>query len=117
MAELMEMSNLPQYSENWGDMNSKEKAPTHYMAAIIQFFLKQEMSGSAPNIGTLADAFKVSQSQLSWLITVKKFRSGPSGYMSKRCKMVMEGETSGAGSRKMEEQEMEGDALENYLLQ
>ena len=40
MTELMEMSNLPQYMENWGDKKNKEKAPTHYKAAIMCFFLK-----------------------------------------------------------------------------
>ena len=53
------------------------------MAAIVFFFLKQEMTGTAPNTGNLADTFKVSRSQLSCLITAKKFRSGPSGYVPK----------------------------------
>ena len=73
MTELMEMSNLPQYMENWGDKKNKEKALTHYMAAIVCFFLKREMSGAAPNIGNIADVFKISHSQLSRLITAKKF--------------------------------------------
>ena len=73
----------------------------------------------APNIGNLADAFRVSQSQLLWLVTAKKFQNGPSGYMPKQCKTAMEGEgkTSGGRSRKVEDQDPEGDALENYLLQ
>ena len=54
-----------------------------YMATIVHFFLKHEMCGMAPNIRNLADAFKVSRSQLSMLIMVKKFKSGPSGYIPK----------------------------------
>ena len=60
MVELMEMSNLPKYNEDWGEKENKEKAPTCYMAAIVWFFLKHEMCGTIPNIGNLADVFKVS---------------------------------------------------------
>ena len=81
MVELIEMSNLPKYNEDRGEKGNKEKAPMHYMATIVWFFLKCEMCGMAPKIGNLADAFKVSWSQLSWLITAKKFKSGPSGYV------------------------------------
>ena len=35
MVELMEMSNLPQYMENWGNKKNKDKASTHYMAVIV----------------------------------------------------------------------------------
>ena len=38
--ELMEMSNLLQYNEAWGEKENKEKPPTRYMAAIIWFFTK-----------------------------------------------------------------------------
>ena len=79
----MEMRNLLQYKEAWGEKDNKEKAPTRYMAAIVWFFLKCKLCGTAPNIGNLADTFKVSRSQLSRLITVKKFKSGPSGYIPK----------------------------------
>ena len=81
--ELMEMSNLLQYKEAWGDKENKEKTLMRYMATIMWFFLKREMCGTAPNIGNLADTFKVSRSQLSRLITAKKFKSRPSGYVPK----------------------------------
>ena len=99
IVELMEMSNLPQYNENWGEKENKEKAPTHHMAAIMWFFLKCKMCGMAPNIGDLADVFKVHQSQLSWLITAKKFKSGPSGYVPKWCKAAVESKTSEGASK------------------
>ena len=35
VAELMEMSNLPQYNEVWGDHDNKELVLTRYMAAIV----------------------------------------------------------------------------------
>ena len=79
----MEMSNLPQCNEAWRDKENKEKTPTGYMATIVWFFLKHEMCGMAPNIGNLADVFKVSKSQLLRLIAAKKFKSGPSGYIPK----------------------------------
>ena len=63
--ELMEMSNLPQYNVAWGDRNNKEKAAMRNMATIVWYFLKREMCGTAPNIGNVADYFKVSRSQLS----------------------------------------------------
>ena len=75
------------------------------------------MTGTAPNIGNLADTFKVSRSQLSRLITAKKFRSSPSRYVPKQGRAAVEGEASGSGMRKVEEQDPEKDELENYLLQ
>ena len=60
IVELMEMSNLPQYNEKWGEKENKEKALTHYIAAIVWFFIKHEMRGIAPNIGNPGDVFKVS---------------------------------------------------------
>ena len=56
----MEMSNLPQYNIAWGDKNNKEKAATQNMAAIVWYFLKREMCETAPNVGNMADYFKVS---------------------------------------------------------
>ena len=76
VAELMEMSNLPQYNEAWGDCDNKELAPTRYMAAIVWFFIKREMCGTAPNVANVADYFKVSRSQLSQLLMAKKWSSG-----------------------------------------
>ena len=35
MAQLMEMSNIPQYMENCRDKKNKEKVPTCYMATIV----------------------------------------------------------------------------------
>ena len=49
--ELMEMSNLPQYNVAWGDCDKKEMPATQYMAAIVWYFLKREMCGTAPNVG------------------------------------------------------------------
>ena len=60
IAELMEMSNLPQYSIACGDRDNKEMAATQYMAAIVWYFLKSEMCGTSPNMGNVADSFKVS---------------------------------------------------------
>ena len=74
--ELMEMSNLPQYNIAWGDKNNKEKAATQNMVTIVWYFLIWEMCGTAPNIGNMADYFKVSRSQLSHLITAKSSRAG-----------------------------------------
>ena len=39
IAELMEMSNLPQYSTACGDRDNKEMAATQYMAAIVWYFM------------------------------------------------------------------------------
>ena len=114
IAELMEMSNLPQYNVTWGDCHNKEMVVTRYMAAIVWYFLKREMCGTAPNITTVADCFKVSRSQLSHLLTVKKFKSSPGGYVPKMGKVMTEGETSGVTARP-EVQEV--DKLEGYLLQ
>ena len=99
VVELMEMSNLPQYNEAWGDRDNKELAPTRYMAAIVWFFIKREMCGTAPNIANIADYFKVSRSQLSRLLTAKKFKSGPRGYVLKKKRTKAEGETSGVTAR------------------
>ena len=97
--ELMDMSNLPQYNTTWGDKDNKDRALTRYMAGIIWFFMKHEMSGTAPNIGNIADTFKVSRSQLSRLITAKKFKSGPGGFVPKKKRAVVEGKTSGAAAK------------------
>ena len=53
--ELMEMSNLIQYNITWGDKNNKEKAAMQNMAAIVWYFLKREMCGTAPHVGNVAD--------------------------------------------------------------
>ena len=74
------------------DRNNKEKVATQNMAAIVWFFLKKEMFGTAPNVGNIADHFKVSQSQLSCLITAKKFKSRPGGYVPKKRRAVAEDE-------------------------
>ena len=68
----MEMSNPPQYNEAWVDKENKDKALTRYMSGIVWYFMKREMCRKAPNIGNIADTFKVSRSQLSQLIMVKK---------------------------------------------
>ena len=75
------------------------------------------MCGTAPNTGNLADVFKVSQSQLSRLITAKKFKSGPSGYVPKWQKTAVESKMSGGASKKAEDQDLEEDELERYLVQ
>ena len=92
ITELMEMSNLPQYSIAWGDCDNKKMAATQYMAAIVWYFLKREMCGTSPNMGNVADSFKVSRSQLSRLLTVKKFKSRPGGYIPKRKRTTTEEE-------------------------
>ena len=116
VAELIEMSNLPQYNEVCGDRDNKELALTRYMAAIVWFFIKREMCGTAPNVANAADYFKVSRSQLSWLLTAKKFKSGPGGYVLKKKRTEAEGETSRATAREEQEWEQEGDEFEDYLL-
>ena len=85
------------------------------MAAIVWFFIKREMCGTALNVANTADYFKVSRSQLSWLLMAKKFKSGPRGYVPKK-RTEAEGETSGATAREEQEQEQEGDEFEEYLL-
>ena len=84
----MEISNLPQYNTAWGDCDNKEMLVTCYMAMIVWYFLKKEMCGSALNITTVADCFKVNRSQLSDLIMAKKFKSGLGGYILKKKKMA-----------------------------
>ena len=116
VAELIEMSNLPQYNKVWGDRDNKELVPTRYIAAIVWFFIKREMCGTAPNITNVEDSFKVSRSQLSWLLTAKKFKNGPGGYVPKKKRTEAEGETSRATARKEQEWEQEGDEFEEYLL-
>ena len=116
IAELMEMSNLPQYNVSWGDHDNKEMAATRYMAAIVWYFLKREMCGTAPNVSTVADCFKVSRSQLSRLLTAKKFKSGPGGYVPKKRKVMTESEPSRV-TVKAEAQEQDVDELKGYLLQ
>ena len=113
--ELMEMSNLPQYNIAWGDKNNKEKAATRNMATIVWYFLKHEMCSTAPNVGNVADYFKVSRSQLSCLIMAKKFKSRPGSYVPKKRRAVAEGKTFGAVA-KMEAQDQEAEDLEEYLL-
>ena len=85
------------------------------MATIIWYFLKREMCGTAPNVGNVADYFKVSRSQLSCLLTAKKFKSGPGGYVPKKRRTVAEGKPSGA-IVKTETQDQEAEDLEGYLL-
>ena len=69
----------------------------------------------APNVGNVADSFKVSQSQLSCLLTAKKFKSRPGGYVPRRKRTIAEEEPLGAAA-KTESQAQEADDLENYLL-
>ena len=97
--ELMERSNLPQYNIAWGDKNNKEKPAMRNMAAIVWHLLKREMCGTAPNVGNVDDYFKVSRSQLSCLITAKKFKTGPGGYVTKKRRAVAEGEPFGAAAK------------------
>ena len=85
------------------------------MAAIVWFFMKREMCGTALNVANVTDYFKVSRSQLSRLLTAKKFKSGPGGYVPKKKRTKTEGKTSRATARE-QEQEQEGDDLEEYLL-
>ena len=72
------------------------------------------MCGTAPNVGNVSNSFKVSRSQLSRLLTAKKFKSGPDGYIPKKKRMVMEEESSGAAG-KAESKAQEADDLESYL--
>ena len=116
MAELMEMSNLPQYNEAWGDRDNKESALTRYMAAIVWFFIKREMCGTARNVTNVADYFKVSRSHLSQLLTAKKFKSGPGGHIPKKKRTEADRETSGVTAREEQEQEQEDDEFKEYLL-
>ena len=85
------------------------------MAAIVRYFLKHEMFSTTSNVGNVADYFKVCRSQLSWLITAKRFKSRPGGYDPKKRRAVVEGETSGAVA-KAEVQDQEAEDLEGYLL-
>ena len=112
----MEMSNLLQYNKAWGYRDNKELALTRYMAAIVWFFIKREMCGTAPNVANVVDYFKVSRSQLSWLLTAKKFKSGPGGYVPKKKSAEAEGETSRVIAREEQEWEQEGNEFEEYLL-
>ena len=114
--ELMEIGNLPQYTVAWGDKENKERAPTRFMAAIVWFFMKQEMCSTAPNISNVVDSFKVSRSQLSRLITAKKFRSGWGGYVPKKRRVTVEGEASGSAVKLTTGQEQEDDEFEQYLV-
>ena len=77
--------------------------------------MKQEMCGTSPNIGKVADYFKVNRSQLSRLIMAKKFKSGAGGYVPKKRRVAVEGETSG-GVVRMEVQDQGEENLEGYLL-
>ena len=91
-------------------------APTRYMVTLVWFFLKCEMSGAAPNIGNVADAFKLSHSQLSQLITAKKLRSGLSRYVPKRRKVAVKGEPSPSEVKEGWDEMQEKDKLEGYLI-
>ena len=86
------------------------------MVTIVWFFMKREMCGMAPNSRNIADTFKVSRSQLSRFITVKKFKSRPGGYIPKWQRASVEGEVSGGAARKAEDQDQEEDELEKYLV-
>ena len=74
------------------------------------------MCGTALNVTNVADYFKVSRSQLSRLLTAKKFKSGPGGYVLKKKRTEAEGETSGATAREEQEWEQEGNEFKEYLL-
>ena len=115
--ELIKMSNLPHYNIAWGDKNNKEKAATRNrsMAAIVWYCLKHEMCGTAPNVGNMANYFKVSRSQLSCLITAKKFKNGPGSYVPKIRRVVAEHKTLGAAA-KMEAQNQEAEEEDNLCL-
>ena len=115
--EMMELSNLPQYIKEWISKKNKEKAPTRYMVAVVWFFIKREMSRAAWNIRSIADTFKVNRNQLSWLITTKKFRSGPSSYIPKKRKLATKEEPSTSKIKKDDDDDQEKDELEGYLLQ
>ena len=78
--------------------------------------MKHEMCSTAPNIGNVADSFKVSRSQLSWLITAKKFKSGRGGSVPKKRRAAVEGETSGGTAKKMEVQDQREEDLKGYLV-
>ena len=114
--ELMEMSNLPQYTVAWGDKKNKERVLMRYMVAIVWFIMKCEMCGTAPNIGNVADSFKVSRSQLSRLITAKKFGSGPGSYVPKKRRATVEGGASGRAVKLATGQEQEDNEFEQYLV-
>ena len=86
------------------------------MATIVRFFIKREMCGTALNVTNVADYFKVSRSQLSRLLTAKKFKSGPGGYVLKKKRTEAEGETSGVTAREEQEREQEGNDFKEYLL-
>ena len=47
---------------------------------------------------------------------VKKFRSDPSGFVPKQCRMAVESETSAGTSAKAQDQDQEEDKLERYLV-
>ena len=78
--------------------------------------MKHKMCGTVPNISNVAESFKVSRSQLSRLITAKKFKSGLGGYIPKKRRMTIEGEASGSMVKSTTGQEQEDDELEQYLI-
>ena len=117
IGEMMELSNLPQYIKEWISKKNKEKVPTQYMVVVVWFFIKREMSGTARNIRSIADTFKVSRSQLSQLITTKKFRSQSSSYIPKKRKLATKEEPSTSKVKKKDDNDQEKDELEGYLLQ
>ena len=100
----------------WGDKDNKERVPTRYMATIVWFFYETGDCGTAPNIGNVADLFKVSTSQLSRLIMAKKLKSGPGSYVPRKRRMVTEDEPSGSVIKLTTGQEQEDDKLERYLV-
>ena len=97
----------------WEDKDNKERAPTRYMDTIVWFFMKREIV-APPNIGNVADLFKVSRSQLSRLIMAKKFKSGPGSYVPKKRRTTIEDEPSGSVVKLTTGQEQEDDELEQY---
>ena len=87
------------------------------MVAVVWFFIKREMSRAARNIRSIVDTFKVSRSQLSRLITTKKFRSGSSSYIPKKRKLATKEELSPSKVKKDDDNNQEKDESEGYLLQ
>ena len=112
VVELMEMSNLPQYNEAWGDQDKKEFALTRYMAAIVEMrcVVQPWMSRMLQIILRLAGVnFHGCWQQRSLKVV-------PGGYVPKKKRTKAEGETSGVTAREVQEREQEGDEFEEYLL-
>ena len=90
------------------------------MLVIVWYFVKHEMSGAPPNITNISDTFKVSRSQLSCLITTKKFKSSPSTYVAKKRKLPSKDELSTSKARNEETEDKDDwvvEELMNYLLE